>query len=193
MSLLKKSIELLEDDLKATPPRISVYRDLPFAVLRYDPEEEWQLRREIALLATRLQAAGKEVHVIPLSEFLWKSIAETEGLDEVVDLEKERGYLAAQEQVTTYLTDRDWCPLTALLLERLSTLDPGKSVVFLTRVAAMSPGVYHMSKLIDQMQGRTDVNIIMTYPGSIEGNSGLRFMGLRERESVASFRAKIYG
>ena len=111
MSSLKERIELLEDDLKAVPPRISVYHDLPFAILRYDPTEEWELRREVRLLATRLEAAGKEVHIIPMSEFLWRAIEETEGLDAVVELERERGYLAAQEQVTTYLSDRDWRPL----------------------------------------------------------------------------------
>ena len=63
MSSLKERIELLESDLKAVPPRISVYHDLPFAILRYDPDEEWELRREVKLLATRLEAAGKEVHI----------------------------------------------------------------------------------------------------------------------------------
>ena len=104
MSSLKERIELLESDLKAVPPRISVYHDLPFAILRYDPAEEWELRREVKLLATRLEATGKEVHLIPMSEFLWRAIDETEGLEAVVDLERERGYRRAQEQVTTYLS-----------------------------------------------------------------------------------------
>ena len=61
MSSLKERIHQLEQDLKATPMRISVFRDLPFAILRYDPAEEWTLRSEQRLLATRLQAAGREV------------------------------------------------------------------------------------------------------------------------------------
>lgn len=60
MSSLKDSIAPLESDLKAVPPRISVYHDLPFAIMRYDPTDEWELRREIKLLATRLEAVGKE-------------------------------------------------------------------------------------------------------------------------------------
>ena len=59
MSSLKGRIELLESDLKAVPPRISVYHDLPFAILRYDPAEEWELRREVKLLATRLEATAR--------------------------------------------------------------------------------------------------------------------------------------
>src|SRR6478672_2892721 len=111
MSSLKERIELLESDLNAVPPRISVYHDLPFAILRYDPAEEWELRRLVKLLATRLEGAGKEVHLIPMSELLWRAVEETEGLDEVVALERKRGYLEAQDQVTTYLSDRDWRPL----------------------------------------------------------------------------------
>ena len=193
MPSLKERIELLEDDMRAVPPRISVYHDLPFAIFRYDPAEEWSLRREAKLLVTRLEATGKEVHVISISEFLWRAIDETEGLDAVVELERQRGYPAAQDQVTTYLSDRDWRPLAGLLAERLSGLDPAKSVVFLTRVAAMAPGVYHMSKLLDQMHGKTRVTTILFYPGSIEGTTGLRFMDLKDREALGNYRVKIYG
>jgi hypothetical protein len=154
MSSLKERIDLLESDLKAVPLRIGVYHDLPFAILRYDPTDEWTLRREVKLLATRLEAIGKEVQEVRMSDLLWRAIDETEGLDEVVGLERSRGYPAAQEQVTTYLSDRDWRPLAGLLAERLEKLDPSKSIVFLTRVAAMAPGIYHMSKLLDQMQGQ---------------------------------------
>jgi hypothetical protein len=193
MSSLRQRIELLEADLKAVPPRISVYRDLPFAILRYEPTEEWDLRREARLLATRLEAFGKEVHSIPMSALLWLAIRETEGLEAVVELERERGYLAAQEQVTTYLSDRDWRPLADLVTERLASCDPAKSIAFLTRVAAMAPGLYHMVKLLDQLQGKTQVTTILFCPGSIEGTTGLRFMDLKDREALGNYRVKIYG
>ena len=193
MSSLKDRIELLENDLKAVPSRINVYHDLPFAILRYDPVEEWELRKEAKLLATRLEAGGKEVHIIPVAEFLWKAIDETEGMDAVVTLERQRGYLAAQEQVTTYLSDRDWRPLATLLAERLTGYDPAKSIVFLTRVAAMAPGIYHVSKLLDEMHGKTLVTTILFYPGSIEGTTGLRFMDLKDRDALGNYRVKIYG
>src|SRR5829696_5421558 len=98
VSSLRDSIAPLESDLKAVPPRISVYHDLPFAIMRYDPPDEWELRREIKLLATRLEAVGKEVHIIPMSELLWSALEKVhqkhddEGLEALVDLEKERGY-----------------------------------------------------------------------------------------------------
>ncbi len=193
MSSLKERIELLEEDLKAVPQRISVYHDLPFAILRYDPRDEWLLRREARLLATRLAEAGRDVHTISMADLLWEAIERSEGLEAVVELERDRGYLEAQEQVTTYLSDRDWCPLADLLAERLEQHEPGKSIAFLMRVAAMAPGIYHMSKLLDQMQGKTQVTTIMFYPGSIEGTTGLRFMDLKDREALGNYRVKIYG
>jgi len=198
MSLLKDSIALLESDLKATPPRINVYHDLPFAIMRYDPANEWELRREIKLLATRMEALGKEVHIIPMSELLWSALEKVrqkdddEGLEAVIGLEKQRGYVEAQQQVTTYLSSKVWIPLWDLLAERLATIKPENSIVFLTRVAVMSPGIFHISMLLDKMQGKTTVATILLYPGSIEGTTGLRFMDLKDRDALGNYRVKIY-
>lgn len=199
MSSLKDSIALLESDLKAVPPRISVYHDLPFTILRYDPTAEWDLRREIKLLETRLLGVGKEVHVIPMSELLWSALDrvqrkdDAEGLEAVIELEKQRGFVEAQQQVTTYLSSKVWVPLWDLLAERLASTESENSVVFLTRAAAMSPGIFHMSMLLDKMHGKTKVTTILFYPGSIEGTTGLRFMDLKDREALGNYRVKIYG
>lgn len=199
MSSLKDSIAPLESDLKAVPPRISVYHDLPFAIMRYNPTDEWELRREIKLLATRLEAVGKEVHIIPMSELFWKALDKVyekdddEGFEAVVALEKQRGYVEAQQQLTTYLSSNVWVPLWDLLADRLAAINPENSVVFLTRVAAMSPGIFHMSMLLDKMHGRTKATTILFYPGTIEGTTGLRFMELKDRDALGNYRVKIYG
>ena len=110
-----------------------------------------------------------------------------------MELEKQRGFEAAQEQVTIYLSDRDWRPLPDLLAARLAKLDTKKSIVFLTRAAAMAPAVYHMSKLLEEMKGKTRVTTILLYPGTLEGTTGLRFMDLKDREALGNYRVKIYG
>jgi len=193
MLSLKDRIELLENDLKTVPPRISVHHDLPFAILRYDPKEEWEVRREAKLLATRMGDCGKQVQTISLAELLWEAIANSEGLDAILELERERGFEAAQEQVNIYLSDPDWSYLPQMLAERLRSLDPTKNIVFLLRAAAMAPAIYQMSKLLDEMQGRTRVVTILFYPGTLEGTTGLRFMALKEREAMGNYRVKIYG
>ena len=111
MSSLKERIELLEGDLTATPMRIATSHDVPYAVLRYSPTDEWVMRREIRLMTTRLEATGKTVVPISLAELLWESIQKSEGLEAVVELERDRGYVEAQNQLATYLFDEDWCPL----------------------------------------------------------------------------------
>lgn len=199
MSSLKDSIAPLESDLKTVPPRISVYHDLPFAIMRYNPTDEWELRREIKLLATRLEAVGKVVHIIPMSELLWIALEKVhqkdddEGLEAVIALERERGYAEAQQQVTTYLSSKVWVPLWDLLADRLTSINPENSIVLLTRVAAMSPGIFHMSMLLDKMHGKTKATTILFYPGSIEGTTGLRFMDLKDRDALGNYRVKIYG
>jgi len=190
---LKERIALLEEDLLATPPRISVYNDLPFAILRYDPEEEWTLRREIRLLGARLEKAGRRAAHVSLIELLRQAIDESEGLDALVELEKARGFAAAQDQVTVYLSDSDWKPLPDLLSRKLEELDPGKDVAFLVHACAMAPSLYRMSCLLDEMQGRSAVTSILCYPGTLEGTTGLRFMGLKNREAFGNYRVKIYG
>lgn len=193
MLSLTDRIELLESDLKAVPSRVSFYRDLPFAILRYQPDEEWEIRRDARLLATRLEEAGKRVHFVSLAELLWEAIDSTEGMDAVIELELERGFDAAQDQLTTYLSDRRWHPLPDMLGSRLGRLDPKKDIAFLMRAGAMAPSIYHMSKLLDEMKGRTEVTTILFYPGTLEGTTGLRFMHLKDREALGNYRVKIYG
>ena len=58
----------LEPVLKQTDPRpaISAYHDMPYAIFRYPPEDEFAVRQEIALLRTRLEQSGKRVTSISL-------------------------------------------------------------------------------------------------------------------------------
>jgi hypothetical protein len=194
MSSLKELIELLEGDLTAVPMRIATSHDVPYAVLSYSPTNEWVVRREIRLLKTRLEATGKTVVSIPLDDLLWESIEKSEGLEAVVELERERGYVEAQNQLATYLSDEDWCPLAKLIEEKLDGYDPKNTIAFLVRVSAMSPGIYDMSTLLGDMHVRkVRVPTILFYPGSLEGTTNLRFMDIKEREALGHYLVKIYG
>jgi hypothetical protein len=50
--------------------RISAYHDMPYALFRYDPEDEFDLRKQVTLLETRLSQKGKRVRRISLAECL---------------------------------------------------------------------------------------------------------------------------
>lgn len=193
MLSLRDQIQLLEADLLADPPRLSPYADLPFAILRYDPADEWELRHQLRLLRNRLEHAGKRVTVISLADLLWQAVDQTEGMRALVEEEQDYGYARAEQVLNRVLGDPDFAPLPDLVAARLAELDPERSVAFLARAGAMAPGIYHMSKLLDELQGRTRVPTVLCYPGGLEGMTGLRFMNLPRHEPMGNYRVKIYG
>lgn len=194
-SSLLKRIERLENDLRVHPPRFVKVASMPFAILHYPPGEEWALRREVKRLEARLRNGGREVIHISLGKLLWQAIEECEGVEAVVQLERDRGFEEAQRQVRTYLTDPEWLPLSDLVLEAMAergATDPRRHLVFLLRAGALAPAIYRLSALFGEMAGRTEVPVILFYPGSLEGVSDLRFMDLKELEPTGNYRVQIY-
>ena len=63
----------------------------------------------------------------------------------------------------------------------------------LVRPAAWAASIYHISKLLDELQGRTAVTTILFYSGDLSGTTGLWFMNLKGQEALGNFRVKIYG
>ncbi len=184
----------LEQDLRQTPPAFIRYRDLPFAIFRYDPDDEWRLRGEIRRLRTRLGQAGKRVTLISFADLLWRAINQTEGIEAIAQFEKEQGFLSAQQQVNTYLSRAEWAPLADTLAGMLQPLNPQHDVVFLWRAAAMGPDIFPMSTLLEMLyEHRLEVPSVLFYPGAAEQNGmGLRFLDLPDRDASQNYRVKIY-
>lgn len=196
MSSLAEELNVLERDLISTPMRISAYHDLPFAIFRYDPRDEYELRKRIRLLGISLEQNHKrQVTYISLARILWKAIEETEGLDAIIKEESQRGFEKAQATVHTLLEDDDFMPSVDELVKKTINLDPKIDIVFLVRVAALAPDIYRCVVILDKMHGRTMVPMILFYPGTIEGQTDLRFMGMKIRahQGTYNYRVKIYG
>src|SRR5215203_6053557 len=83
----------LEPILASVDPRqgLSAYHDMPYALFRYDPEEEFDLRHEVRLLETRLSQKGKRVKRISLTECLDEAMRSQRALEEWFDAEREQG------------------------------------------------------------------------------------------------------
>ena len=192
MTSCRERLELLETDLKATPSRICTYHDLPFAIFRYPPKSEYEMRKEIDRLSTRLKNNGKGVVQISLAKILWDSIKENEEIGIIIDDEKRQGFLKTQNTINTYLTDTDFTPLPELLAKELSSLNPEKDVAFIVRAACLAPSIYQISQLMSQMQGKTEVPTVLFYPGCLEDVTGLKFMCMENRASFGNYRVKIY-
>ena len=178
--------------------RISVIRDMPFAIFRYDPHDEWLVRREISALATRLKNRGLAPFTVSLEQVLWKAldrIADTnqdEGFDALVELERTMGPAAAHAVLLDYLSLDIWAPFSIQVLEALGGREPATAIGFLHHAAALGPDLYPISRLLDDLHGQTMIPIVLFYPGTIEGASGLRFLDLRDREPMGNYRVRIY-
>ncbi len=194
MLSLEERIRSLQADLLASPLRINAYHDLPFARFHYDPADEFAVRKQIRFLATRVENAGRRVHLISLAKLLWMAVEQTEGVAAIADEEQQFGFRRAQESVCALLSDEVFMPLPDTLCKCMETFDPSIDMVFLVRIAALSPAIYRCAKLLEQLHGRTMVPIILFYPGTLEGETSLRFMGLPDREQTGAYnyRVKVY-
>lgn len=190
---LKPRIEGLEADLSQVPMRHYIYNDLPFAIFCYRPELEWEMRGQIRRLQTRLEMNHiRKVQQVSLAELMWKSIDQSEGLEAIRALERDMGFGTAQDQVNRYLSDRDWYPLAVLLQEQFENLDPEENLVFMTRAGALAPSIYRVSKLLDEMKGKTRVPCVLFMPATTEGQTNLKYMGIAENEARGSYHTKVY-
>jgi hypothetical protein len=192
MTSCRERLELLETDLKATPSRICTYHDLPFAIFHYLPKSEYEMRKEIDRLSTRLKNNGKDVVQVSLAKILWDCIEENDEIETIIDDEKRDGFLKTQNTINTYMTDADFTPLPELLADKLSSLNHEKHVAFIVRAACLAPSIYQISQLMSQMQGKTEVPTVLFYPGRLEDVTGLQFMGMANRASFGNYRVKIY-
>lgn len=184
---LKQSLEPLLE-LPDPRQRISAYHDMPYALFRYDPEDEFELRKQVTLLETRLSQKGKRVRRISLAECLDEAMRSQRSLEEWFNAERELGVEAIVETVHSVLSE--YSPLVDLVASRMpEDADPLRDIVFILRTGALFP-VYRTFSLLEQIKGRVHVPTVLFYPGNFDGAAGLRFMGVLDAEH--NYRPKIF-
>lgn len=181
----------LEPILREADPRaaISAYHNMPYAIFRYPPAEEFKVRGELTLLRTRLEQIGKRVTTISLATCLETAMTR-EGLTRkrVEMAEKRTGTHKMADTIHKVLSDRQ--PLDDLVAEQLPDgADPLTDIVFITRAGALFP-FYRTSSLLEQLKGKVHVPAVLFYPGELDGAAGLRFMGVLDAEH--NYRPKIF-
>jgi len=189
--LEQRLIECLEPVLDLHDPRlrISAYHDMPYALFRYSPQDEFPLRKQVALLETRLEQKGKRLHRISLAKCLFDAMHRQRPLQEWFDVERDLGTETVVDTVHAVLSESD-SPLVELLASQLPTDgDPARDIVFVMRVGSLFP-VYRTFSLLEQLAGRVHVPTVLFYPGDLDGAAGLRFMGVLDAEH--NYRPKIF-
>jgi hypothetical protein len=191
MSDLEQRIKAgLEPVLGLTDPRerISAYHDMPYALFRYEPEDEFELRKQVTLLETRLTQKGKRIKRISLAECLDEAMLSQRPLDDWFAAEREEGTNTIVETVHAVLSE--YAPLVDLVAARMpDNPNPLRDVVFILRAGALFP-MYRTNSLLEQLKGRVSVPTVLFYPGVLDGAAGLRFMGVLAAEH--NYRPKIF-
>ena len=179
------------------PAEISTYQGVPFALFVYPPTAERELRREAAMLATRVEhEAGRRVHLVSMSELAWGAIREAFPPDGGVLFDAERSFREEeperrlerlQGQMEQLLSEVS--PLPMMIEEKAKGFDLEKDVLLLTRVGTLFPA-YRASALLESLMGVVRVPTVLFYPGSRSGANSLRFMD--SLDAVHSYRHRIY-
>lgn len=181
----------LESILQQADPRpqISAYHNMPYAIFRYSPEDEFQLRAEVSLLRTRLEQSGKRVTIISLATCLEMALEREKLSSKRIEMaEKRTGSHKMVDTIHKVLSDRQ--PLDALVAEQIpADADPLVDIVFITRAGALFP-FYRTSSLLEQLKDKVHVPAVLFYPGVLDGAAGLKFMGVLDAEH--NYRPKIF-
>lgn len=183
--------KVLEPLLALPDPRsrISAYDNLPFAIFLYPPGEEFAVQEESVRLATRLGNQGKRVTRVSLADCVWTAL-EREGytIEELAEAERDAGWAAMAATLHDIL--RKTQPLEDLVAEQIpDDARPHKDIVLLVRAGSLFP-FYRTSALLENLHGLVNVPTVLFYPGTLEGPSGLRFMGTLDPEH--NYRPKIF-
>lgn len=192
MSYLEQRLKQTLEPILELPdprPRISAYHDMPYALFRYDPEDEFILRQQVTLLETRLTQKGKRVRRISLAECLEAAMRLQRPLSEWFDAERELGTETVVETVHAVLSGEDPSLVDLVACQLPAEGDPSHDIVFILRTGALFP-VYRTFSLLEQLKGRVHVPTVLFYPGDLDGAAGLRFMGVLDAEH--NYRPKIF-
>ena len=161
---------------------------MPYALFRYDPEEEFELRKQVRMLETRLSQKGKRIKRISLAECLDEAMRSQRPLEEWFAAEREQSVETIVETIHAVLSE--YAPLVDLVAARMPEApDPLRDIVFIVRTGALFP-VYRTFSLLEQLKGRVVVPTILFYPGKLDGAAGLKFMGVLDAEH--NYRPKIF-
>lgn len=182
--------DTLEPILASPDPRpaLSAYHDMPYALFRYDPSDEFELRREITMLQTRLERKAKRVSRISLAECLEVAMTMLEPLESWFEVERKHGTEAVIDTIHSTLANE--VSLVDLVAARMpDDPDPLRDIVFINRAGALYP-VYRTFSLLEQLKGEVTVPAVLFYPGTLDGAAGLRFMGILDAEH--NYRPKIF-
>ena len=194
---------LREDLIHEDGPRISTMRNYRFAIVPYQPADEFKLRREVSRLSTDLKANGWFVLSISLQRLLLdrvrgmgddivQRLIEMERRLSARDPERGLGYLA--DKLAPHIEGPDGIAADAarVICDHADAHPEAvdRTLALIGRAGALYP-FFRSSALLKHLDGRTrNVPVVLLYPGEQRPEGGLSFMG--ELNPDRDYRPRIY-
>lgn len=201
---LDSAIQALRSDLlDKDGPKISTMRNYRFAILPYDPREEFDLRQKIRGLTDELRAKGWNVLAISLHQLLINRLKSEESrvLESIIRMEHrlyskdpERALNYVEDKIALYTEGAEGIAKDVIqLVNEFANTHPGdvnRTLIFLCRAGALYP-FFRSSALLKHIDGKThNLPVVLLYPGERRDLKALSFMG--ELASDRDYRPRIY-
>ncbi len=191
--------DLIQDD----GPQISTMRNYRFAILQYDPAKEFEMRAETQRLSSELVAGGWMVLSLSLQTLLFdrvraqggdwsKRVIQMEQAIAKIDSERALNHLKSKLAPLIEGPDGIAADCSRIICdhaERNPELAE-RTVALIGRAGALYP-FFRSSALLRHLDGRTrNVPVVLLYPGTRQGQTGLSFMGMLTPDN--DYRPRIY-
>lgn len=195
---------LRRDLLHAGGPRISTMRNYRFAILQYDPEQEFEQRRHVQQLTRDLSEHGWFVLSISLQRLLLDRLRAQEDDWKQIIIESERnatrihgrarGLKFLKDEILPILDESnglaDDCAAIIQAHVKRHPEHVDRTLALIGRAGPVYP-FFRTSALLRNLDGHTEhVPVVLLYPGHREGATGLSFMG--ELTAASDYRPRIY-
>jgi hypothetical protein len=194
---------LRRDLIQEDGPRISTMRNYRFAIVQYQPTEEFKLRSEVQRLSADLVANGWMVLSISLQKLFFDRVRAHGGdwAERVVAMETKTASIAP-ERGLNYLKSKlapliegpdgiaaDCSRIISQYVDQHPD-DIDRTLALIGRAGALYP-FFRSSALLRHLDGQTrTVPVVLLYPGERRGPTGLSFMGMLNADN--DYRPRIY-
>jgi hypothetical protein len=204
---LQSRVEALRSDLLSEDgPQISTMRNYRFAILPYEPNEEFKLRGLIRRLSDELKSKDWNVLMISLHRLLVdrltsldptlleSMIAREERLNGKAEGDQDRGLNYIKQKISPLIEGETGIAQDVVrMVHAFADLHPGEmnnTLILLGRAGALYP-FFRSSALLKHIDGKTrNLPVVLLYPGERKDASALSFMG--QLASDGDYRPRIY-
>ncbi|MBD2470963.1 BREX protein BrxB domain-containing protein [Nostoc sp. FACHB-145] len=204
LDLQMSAVQALRNDLlDEGGPKISTMRNYRFAILLYDPREEFKLRGQIRILTDDLKGQGWNVLGVSLQRLFLDRLKREEPriLESIIRTEyrlyakdPNRALNHLKDKIALYIEGAEGIAKDVIaLIDDFSDKHPGetnRTLIFLGRAGGLYP-FFRSSALLKHIDGKTNnLPVVLLYPGERRDLNALSFMD--ELPSDRDYRPRIY-